>query len=78
VAFFDGPDPFPEPLPWAPPGTGVTVVRADRRHAVCLDDDQSSGATWTIERLLGVPVTSRGVPTMRRLRARLVALESHV
>jgi hypothetical protein len=78
VAFFDGPEPFPEPIPWASPGAGVTVVHADRLHAICLDDDQSNGATWVLERLLGVPVTSRGVPTMRRLQARLLALETRV
>lgn len=32
---------------------------------------RTSGATWVLERLLGVPVTSRGVPTMVRLAAKL-------
>ena len=73
VSFFDGPDPFPEPLPWvAPRKDGLTVVRADHRHAVSVDDpERTSGATWVLEALLGVPVTSRGVPTMRRLQAKL-------
>lgn len=73
VSFFDGPDPFPEPLPWeAPVRDGLTVVRADHRHAVSVDDlIRTTGATWVLESLLGVPVTSRGVPTMRRLQAKL-------
>ncbi len=75
VSLFDGPDPFPEPLPWIAPGAGVTVIRADSLHAVCIDDvEQTSGGTWTLERLLGMPVTSRGVPTMTRLQARLRSL----
>lgn len=76
VSFFDGPDPFPEPLPWVAPGAGLTVIHADALHAVSLDDlEQGSGATWTLERLLGTPVTSRGVPTMLRLQARLRSLD---
>lgn len=71
VSFFHGPDPFPEPLPWVSPGAGVTVVRADAGHALSLDQDETKGATWTLERLLGMRVTSRGVPTMQRLQARL-------
>jgi hypothetical protein len=73
VSFFDAPDPFPAPLPWvAPEKDGLTVVRADHRHAVSVDDlERTSGATWVLEALLGVPVTSRGVPTMRRLQAKL-------
>jgi hypothetical protein len=73
VSFFDGPDPFPEPLPWdAPPRGGLTVVQADGRHAISVNDlERTSGATWVLETLLGVPVTSRGVPTMRRLLAKL-------
>ena len=75
VSLFDGPDPFPEELPWDVPGAGLTVVRADRLHAVSLDDvEQTSGATWALERRLGVPVTSRGVPTMLRLQTRLRSL----
>ncbi len=72
VSFFDGPDPFPEPLPWVAPLGGLTVIRADSRHAVCVDDlDETSGATWVLEKLLRVKVTSRGVPTMLRLQAKL-------
>lgn len=72
VSFFDGPDPFPEQLPWEVPDAGLTVVRADALHAVSLDDlENTSGATWALERRLGVSVTSRGVGTMTRLQARL-------
>jgi hypothetical protein len=72
VSFFDGPDPFPEPLPWGHPRGGLTVITADQRHAVSVDDlERTSGATWALEDLLGVPVTSRGVPTIRRLLVKL-------
>jgi hypothetical protein len=72
VSLFDGPDPFPEPLPWDVPDAGLQVVRADAVHAVSLNHvERTSGATWALERRLGIPVTSRGVPTMRRLQARL-------
>jgi hypothetical protein len=75
VSLFDGPDQFPEPLPWVA-GTGVTVVRADHLHAVCANDvERTSGGTWTLERLLGMPVTSRGVSTMLRLQARLRTMD---
>ena len=75
VSFFDGPDPFPEPLPWEVPGAGLTVVRADPLHALSLNDlERTSGATWALERRLGTPVTSRGVGTMTRLQQRLRAL----
>jgi hypothetical protein len=74
VSFFDGPDPFPEVLPWDVPDAGLTVVRADGLHAVRLSDvERTSGATWTLERRLGTEVTSRGVPTITRLQARLRA-----
>ena len=76
VSFFDGPDPFPEPLPWESPDTGLTVIRADALHAVSLNDiERTSGATWTLERRLGMRVTSRGVPTVLRLQTRLRMLE---
>jgi len=77
VSFFDGPEPFPERLPWEAPGRGLLVVRADSRHAVSVEDPVgSSGATWVLEDRLGVKVTSRGVPTMRRLQAKLEQLIS--
>ena len=72
VSFFDGPDRFPESLPWVAPRGGLTVLRADSGHAMSVGDvEGTSGATWVLEALLGVPVTSRGVPTMRRLQAKL-------
>jgi hypothetical protein len=72
VSLFDAPAGFPEPLPWTPGRGGLTVVRADGRHAVSVNDlERTSGATSVLERLLGVPVTSRGVPTMVRLAAKL-------
>ena len=72
VSFFDGADPFPEPLPWTSAGRGLVVIRADGLHAVSVNDPEgSSGATWVLEDLLGVKVTSRGVPTMLRLLVRL-------
>jgi hypothetical protein len=75
VSFFDGPDPFPERLPWEVSGAGLTVVHADAMHAVSINDvDRTSGATWALERRLAVPVTSRGVPTITRLQARLRSL----
>jgi hypothetical protein len=75
VSFFDGPDPFPEPLPWEVPNAGLTVVRADSLHALSLNDiTKTSGATWALERRLGMPVTSRGVATMTRLQTRLRSL----
>ncbi len=39
------------------------------------DIERTSGATWTLERRLGMRVTSRGVPTMLRLQTRLRMLE---
>lgn len=72
VSLFDGPDRFPETLPWVAPKGGLTVVRADALHAVSVNDlERTGGGTAVLEKRLGVPVTSRGVPTMRRLQARL-------
>jgi hypothetical protein len=72
VSLFDGPDRFPESLPWVAPKGGLTVVRADALHAVSVNDiERTGGGTAVLEKRLGVAVTSRGVPTMRRLQARL-------
>lgn len=72
VAFFDGPEPFPEPLPWDGPRGDLRVLAADDRHAIALNaDPRRSQATPVLERRLGVPVTSRGVGTVLRLLARL-------
>ena len=72
VSLYDVRRDFPEPLPWRPARGRVTVVRADRRHAVSVNDmPRTSYATPALEALLGAPVTSRGLPTMRRLADRL-------
>ena len=72
VAFFDSRRDFPEPLPWRPDTGRLTVVAADRRHAIAVNDEERrSFATPTLERLLGVPVTSRGAGTVIRLAERL-------
>jgi hypothetical protein len=72
ISLYDGPPVFPEPLPWLPPRGDLAVVRADALHAVSVNDlPGSSNATPVLERRLGVPVTSRGLPTVLRLLARL-------
>jgi uncharacterized protein (DUF1697 family) len=72
VAFFDLRRDFPKPLPWRPATGRLTVVAADRRHAIAVNDEERrSFATPTLERLLGVPVTSRGAGTVLRLAERL-------
>jgi uncharacterized protein (DUF1697 family) len=72
VAFFDIRRDFPEPFPWRPATGRLTVVAADRRHAIAVNDEERrSFATPTLERLLGVPVTSRGAGTILRLAARM-------
>lgn len=65
VTLFDARLDFPEPLPWRPPRVAMTVVAADRRQAVCVNDEPgTSFGTRVIERLLGVPATSRSTGTM--------------
>jgi GAF domain-containing protein len=72
VACFDGPSPFPEPLPWTPRRGDVHVVHATNRLAVAINHvEHRTAATPSLEALLGVPVTSRGAGTVRRLLARL-------
>jgi hypothetical protein len=74
VSFFDARGAFPVPLPWRPDGGRVTVVAADRRHAVAVNDwPRTSYATPVLERLLGVPVTSRGADTVLRVADLLAA-----
>ncbi len=71
LSLFDGPESFPEVLPWRAPRGDVTILRADGLHAVSANDDpRRSNGTPVLERRLGVPVTSRGVPTIQRLLAR--------
>jgi hypothetical protein len=68
VTFFDGPADFPGQLPWEAPRGEVTVLDASPRHAVVLNHrEHRSNGTPVVEALLGVPATSRGVPTLLRL-----------
>ncbi|HEY1529993.1 MAG TPA: hypothetical protein VGF80_04205 [Galbitalea sp.] len=49
-------------------GRRCVVISGDSGFAVTLNErPQESNATPTLERLLGTPVTSRGVLTLRRL-----------
>ncbi len=74
VSFFDGRRSFPAPLPWRPDRGRVTVVAADGRHAIAVNDEpRTSYATPALEALLGVPVTSRGAETVLRLADLLAA-----
>ena len=72
VSFFDSRRDFPESLPWRPETGRLTVVRADRRHAISVNDEpRRSYATPVLERLLGLRVTSRGAETVLMAAARL-------
>ncbi|MBS2938622.1 DUF1697 domain-containing protein [Nocardioides sp. J2M5] len=71
LTVFDGPDVFPELIPWSP-DPRVTVLRADERHAVVHNhEERRSYGTRVVEQRLGVPATSRGAGTVLRLLARL-------
>jgi hypothetical protein len=72
VSLFDVRREFPQALPWRPDTGRLTVVTADQRHAIAVNDEpRRSFATPTLERLLGVPITSRGSGTVLRLVQRL-------
>ena len=72
VSIYDARADVPESLPWRPTRGRMIVVSADRRHAVSLNDEpRTSFATPELERLLALPVTSRGLSTMRRLAEHL-------
>ena len=74
LTLFDGPSPFPEPLPWDPGRGDVTVLAADHLHAIVQNHvDRRSNGTPVIEWRLGVRATSRGVGTVHRLLERLGA-----
>ena len=74
VSFYDARRDVPVTLPWRPEAGRVTVVAADRRHAVAVNDvARTSYATPVLERLLGVPVTSRGADTVLRVADLLAA-----
>ncbi|MFM6849045.1 MAG: DUF1697 domain-containing protein [Terrabacter sp.] len=71
LTLFDGPAPFPEPLPWTP-APEATVLRADGLHAIVHNHaERRSLGTRVLETRLGVPATSRGVGTVLRLLDRL-------
>ena len=72
LTLMDGPEPFPEAVPWEPGRGEVTVLRADGRHAIVLSHrEHRSNGTPVVEWRLGVPATSRGLGTVQRLLARL-------
>ncbi len=72
LALFDGSEAFPETLPWTPSSGRVEVVAAGAGHALAVNAVAgTSFATPELERLLGVPVTSRGSGTVQRLGRRL-------
>ena len=73
VALFDA-DALPElDVPWIDPSGHLTVLDLDLLHAVTSWTGTRTGSSSnpTLTRMLGVPVTCRGVPTMIRLAARL-------
>ncbi len=54
------------------PGRRCTIIRGGAGYAVCVNDrERESNGTPTLERMLGVSVTSRGLPTLRRLLERV-------
>jgi uncharacterized protein (DUF1697 family) len=58
-------------------GTRCTVVSYGPGFAITVNErDRESNATATLERALGTPVTSRGMPTLSRLVERLARLEA--
>lgn len=66
LSVFDGPPPA---VPLA--GRGCTVVAAGPGYAITANDlPRTSQATPTLERALGVPVTSRGASTIALVAAR--------
>jgi len=61
-----------DPSVTAPPQRGkrCEIVSSGPGYAVVLNDSaRQSDGTPTVERMLGVPATSRGVPTLRRVVA---------
>ncbi len=76
VALFDASAAPPLELPWTDSSGSLTLLEFDRRHAVTSWTSTRTGSMSnpTLTRMLGVPVTCRGVPTMIRLAARLAAV----
>ncbi len=75
VRLFDGRADLGLPLPWEGPD-GLVLVALDRRHAVtqAMPGREPKNANPVVTGLVGVPVTVRGIPTMRRLAVRLRGL----
>jgi len=73
VALFDAPATPVFVLPWKETAGGLAILELDAAHAVTswTASRVGSNANPTLAKLLGVPVTCRGVPTMIRLAARL-------
>ena len=70
LSLFDESVALAEKLPL--PGRRCTIVRGGPGFAVCVNDrERESNGTPTLERMLDVRVTSRGLPTLRRLVERL-------
>jgi len=73
VALFDATSVPEVTLPWVDPSGNLQVLALDHLHAVTSWAGGATGSSSnpTLTRMLGVPVTCRGVPTMIRLAARL-------
>jgi len=73
VALFDAPEVPLFELPWVDGAGEVAIVELDERHAVTgwAASGTAHGSNPTLTRMLGVPVTCRGIPTMIRLATRL-------
>jgi hypothetical protein len=73
VALFDAPEVPELVLPWVDGAGEVAIVELDDRHAVTAwaAAGTAHGSNPTLTRMLGVPVTCRGIPTMIRLATRL-------
>ena len=74
VSFFDARPPFPLDLPWTAPDGRLVVVAGDHRHAVSTWSREArtgSNGTAVLQEIVGAPVTSRGLETVRRVVARL-------
>ena len=76
VALFDARRPLPVELPWATPDGTLRILAGDHRHAVTgwrRQAGRGANATPVLQGLVGVPVTSRGTPTMTRLAQKIRA-----
>ena len=73
VALFDAPEVPALELPWVDGSGEVAIMELDERHAVTgwAAAGTAHGSNPTLTRMLGVPVTCRGIPTMIRLATRL-------